>query len=161
MMRQKKYSMNRKDANRTLQNVFEACDAAPNSVSFTTLVIRTKANTTLVSVCKWISVVALILVILSPIAFYDHGKFDTTGIEQTEKISVLSHKLYNDHFEMVLSGNDIDYGGIYCKKLNGTVVIPSSADAETGIVEIPFDGDSLNIYIPCSDGSVTQALLSK
>ena len=161
MNRPKTYSMNRKKANETLQNVFEACETTPNSVSFTTLVIRTRANTTLVSTCKWISVVALILVILSPLAFHSHGKLEVTDAKAITQVSVVSHRLYSDHFEMKLSGSEIDYGGIYCKKLDGTIVIPTVSDAEEGIVEIPFDGDSINIYIPYGDGGILQALLSK
>lgn len=160
MLRQKTYSINKKEANEMLQNIFEACDTAPNTVSFDTLLLRTKANTTLVTTCKWIATIFLVLVIFSPLAFHTHENVTLTNSEHTE-ISVTSHHLYKDHFEMTLSGSDIDYGAIYCKKLDGTVVIPTISSEAEQIVEIPFDGESLNIYIPCTDGRVIQALLSK
>ena len=57
------------------------------------------------------------------------------------------------------SGTNIDYLGIYCKKNDGSVVMPTRSDSE--IVIIPYDGEALNIFITCTDGRVVQALLSQ
>lgn len=155
------YVMDKKAASETLKNVFAANNAAPNKTSLDTLVMRTRANTTLVKSCKWIAIVALFFVTISPLAFKSGQNFTVNNMKASSQVTVVNHELYDDRFEMVLSGDLVDYSGIYCKKLDGTVVIPTVSDRNSHFVEIPFDGDSLNIYIPCTDGKVVQAVLSK
>lgn len=161
MGRAKMYKMDKRAASETLKNVFEANNAEPNKVSLDTLVLRNKANTTMVKVCKWIAIVMLVLVIIAPLAFHSHGNLNLDGIKTSSQVKVVSHELYDDHFVMVLSGDTIDYEGIYCKELNGKLVLPTSIDRNTGTVVIPYDKGTLNIYIPCTDGKVVQAMLSK
>lgn len=161
MIRQKKYKMSRKEASKTLQSIFENSEVKPNTTSFDIILLRTISNTTLVRVCKIISIIMLVLVIASPLAFRNSSELKVTGNAMTSKVTVVEHHLEDNSFTMILSGENIDYGSIYCKKLDGTVIIPSIVNAEEGRVVIPFDGDSLNIYITCKDGKVVQALLSK
>ena len=161
MRRKKIYKMNRKEADQMLKNVFEASDVKPSTVSFDTIILRTIASTTLVKSCMWIAVAMLVLVVAAPIAFHSPSNFSVNDMSVSSQVTVLNHQLYDDRFEMVLSGTNIDYAGIYCKKLDGTVVIPKLSDENEHLVVIPFDGDSLNIYITCADGRVVQALLSK
>lgn len=161
MYRPKKYKMSRKEASMTLQNIFEGSEVKPNTTSFDVILLRTISNTTLVRVCKIISVIMLVLVIASPLAFRNNSNLKVKNSPVTSNVTVTDHSLENNRFVMTLSGDNVDYGGIYCKKLDGTVVIPLEANASTGRVIIPFDGDSLNIYITCKDGKVIQALLSK
>lgn len=160
MLRGKMYKMDKQAASETLKHVFEANNAEPNKVSLDTLVMRNKANTSLVKACKWISIVTLFLVIMAPLAFHTNENFNVEK-KASSQVTVVNHELFDNYFEMTLSGDTVDYQGIYCKKLDGTLVLPKKYDAESGKVVIPFDGDSLNIYIPCTDGKVVQALLSK
>jgi len=161
MRRRKIYKMNRKDADRMLKNVFEASDIQPNKSSFDMILLRTIASTTLVKTCKWISTVALVLVISSPLAFKTNSNFTVNNMRSTSQVTVVNHKLDGDRFEMTLSGEGIDYKGIYCKKNDGSIVLPLLSSEKEHFVVIPFDGDSLNIFITCKDGKVVQALLSK
>ena len=161
MRRAKIYKMDKKMASETLKNVFEANHTEPNKVSLDTLVMRNMANTTLVKVCKWISIVSLILVIMAPMAFHNRENFNMENVASQSRVMVVEHQLYSDYFVMVLSGDTIDYAGIYCKQSDGKLVLPKSYNEETGNVVIPFESGTLNIYIPCTDGKVVQALLSK
>ena len=68
--RNKTYSINRKAANEALQNVFAACEQTPNTQSLDALLFKNIANTTLVKTGKWLSIALLLLVLLSPLAFY-------------------------------------------------------------------------------------------
>lgn len=159
-MRTKKYSFDKKAAEATLQNVFAACDTKPNETSFDTIFTRNLVGATVVRVGIYVSIALLIFLILSPMAFINDS-FKVSGAVVMSDITVAEHHLYEDRFEMILNGNGVEYGGIYCKKADGSVVIPLRSDPLTCTVEIPFDGDPLNIYIPCSDGKVVQAILSK
>lgn len=149
-------------ANQTLQNVFAACNKKPNTIPFDKLVLRGLAQTTLVSICKWSAAVFLLLVLLSPLAFRNPD-FSVSSKGFGQRIAIVDHHLYTSSFEMELSGGNIDYTNIYAKKPDGTVVFPSSVslNGKTMTVRIPYDGTSLNIYIPDTDGNIIQAVLSK
>lgn len=161
MRRQKVYKLSRKEADRMLKNVFEASAVEPNKSSFDMILLRTIASTTLVKTCKWISVAVLVLVIACPLAFKSHSNFLVNDMRASSQVTVVNHNLNGDRFEMTLTGTNIDYRGIYCKKNDGTVVMPIISSEKEQFVVIPFDGETLNIYITCNDGKVVQALLSK
>ncbi|MFT3984939.1 MAG: hypothetical protein QM697_13610 [Lachnospiraceae bacterium] len=160
MFFKKKYSMDRNTANQTLQNVFAACNQPPNTIPFDKLVLKGLAQTALVKVCKWSAFCFLLLVLLAPLAF-QNSEFTVSSKGFGQRIAIENHRLYADHFIMQLSGGSIDYENIYAKKPDGTVVFPVSADPDSGSVVIPYDGNSLNIYIPDNSGNVLQALLSE
>ena len=159
--RNKIYSINRKAANEALQNVFAACDQTPNTQSLDALLFKNIANTTFVKTGKWISVVLLVLVLLSPVAFYVARDDGSTQSHRTN-ITVTDHYLdeENDYFVMRLAGTDIDYKGIYAKKENGAVIYPVETDP-SGLVKFRFESGTLNIYIPDTEGGIVQAVLSK
>ena len=161
MFHNKIYKVDRKAADKMLQNVFASTETKPNSTSFNMILLRTMANTTMIKACRIIATIMLVLVLISPIAFADGRNVNNKISIPTDRVTVLQHHLYEDRFEMILAGDSIDYTGIYCKKLDGSVVIPTKSSEDEHLVVIPFDGDSLNIYITCSDGKVIQALLSR
>lgn len=160
MFFKKKYSMDMNTANQTLQNVFAACNQQPNTIPFDKLVLKGLAQTTLVKFCKWSAAVFLLLVLLAPLTFRNPD-FIVSSKGFGQQIAIEDHQLYEDHFIMRLSGENVDYDNIYAKKPDGTVVFPSSADPSERSVVIPYDGSSLNIYIPDNSGNVLQALLSE
>lgn len=162
MFFKKKYNMDMNTANQTLQNVFAACNQQPNTIPFDKLMLKGLAQTALVSACKWIAAAFLVLVLVSPLAFQS-SDFSVSSKGFRESIAITDHQLYADEFKMVLNGSDIDYNNIYAKKPDGTFVFPSSINVanDTLIVTIPYEGVSLNIYIPDKNGKVLQAILSE
>ena len=159
--RNKIYSINKKAANETLQNVFAACEQKPNTQSLDALLFKNIANTTLVKAGKWMSIALLLLVLACPLVFYVEGKKAEELPHKTD-ISVTSHYLdeENGQFVMTVTGSDIDYDGIYAKKEDGSVVYPTEYDTE-GTVKFRFESGTLNIFIPDTEGGVVQAVLSK
>ena len=159
--RNKIYSINKKAANEALQNVFAACDQTPNTQSLDALLFKNMANTTLVKFGKWMSIALMILVLLCPLVFYMEGQNNEGGTHKAD-IVVTNHYLdsENDVFVMELAGNDIYYDGIYAKTESGSVVYPTETD-NNGTVKFHFDGGTLNIYIPDTEGGIVQAVLSK
>lgn len=160
MFFKKKYSMDMDTANQTLQNVFAACNQQPNTIPFDKLVLKGLAQTTLVKGCKWSAAGFLLLVLLAPLAFRNTD-FTVSSRGFGQQIAIEDHQLYENYFIMRLSGENVDYDNIYAKKTDGTVVFPSSVDPAERSVVIPYDGSSLNIYIPDSSGNVLQAILSE
>ncbi len=159
--RNKTYSINRKAANEALQNVFAACEQTPNTQSLDALLFKNIANTTLVKAGKWMSVALLVLILLSPLAFYMAREDGSRKPHKTD-ITVTNHYLdeENECFVMEIEGSDIDYDGIYAKRENGAVIYPIESD-ENGIIKFRFEKGTLNIYIPDTEGGIVQAVLSK
>ncbi len=159
--RNKVYSINKKAANEALQNVFAACEQTPNTQSLDALLFKNIANTTLVKVGKWLSIALLVLILFCPVVFYMAGKEQATQDHRTN-IKVTGHYLDEENgcFVMQLSGDDIDYEGIYAKKENGSVIRPVETD-ENGTVKFRFESGTLNIFIPDTEGGIVQAVLSK
>ncbi len=159
--RNKIYSIDKKAANEALQNVFAACEQTPNTQSLDALLFKNIANTTLVKVGKWLSIALLVLILFCPVVFYMAGKEQTTQDHRTN-IKVTGHYLdeENECFVMQLSGDDIDYDGIYAKRENGSVIRPIETD-ENGTVKFRFESGTLNIFIPDTEGGIVQAVLSK
>ena len=159
--RNKVYSINKKVANETLQNVFAACEQTPNTQSLDALLFKNIANTTLVKTGKWIAVALLVLILFSPFVFYVAGKEAKTKPHRTD-IIVTEHYLDEEHgyFVFHLSGTNIDYDGIYAKNGEGGVVYPAET-SDDGTVKFRFKEGTLNIFIPDTEGGVVQAVLSK
>ena len=159
--RNKTYSINKKAANEALQNVFAACEQAPNTQSLDALLFKNIANTTLVKLGKWLSVALFVLILLCPVVFHTVGKQKKEVSGRTD-ITVKEHYIdeNNQWFVMTLSGDNINYEGIYAKKEDGSVIYPASTDPD-GTVRFHFESGTLNIYIPDTEGGIVQAVLSK
>ena len=159
--RNKIYSINKKVANETLQNVFAACEQTPNTRSLDALLFKNIANTTLVKTGKWMAVALLVLILFSPFVFYVAGKEAKTKPHKTD-IIVTQHYLdeENGYFVFRLSGSDIYYEGIYAKSGDGTVIYPVET-SDDGTVKFRFKEGTLNIFIPDTEGGAVQAVLSK
>lgn len=160
--RNTKYVINKKAANDTLQSVFEACEQEPNSKPLELIQAWAIANTTIVKVGMWMSVALLVMVLVMPLAFVSSREADN-GLGEVDNVKVVEHYLDvdNDCFVMVLYGNGIDYNGIYALRDDGRTVFPQEIDEDNHTVKIPFVEGNLNIYIPKSDGTFLQAVLSK
>ena len=161
MFRSKKYNMSRTDASRTLQNVFTACNREPNVTNFDILILRSIAQTNLVSTCKWIAKGLIFLVLIAPVALLNTNfKVDTRGIV-SDKIIIEDHQLYTDHFVLIVHGEDIAYDNIYARNIEGDVVFPNHYDVVTGEIDFPYNNESLTIFIPDKNGHVLTATLSE
>ena len=154
-----RYQMDLKSANDTLQSVLKTCDKEPNTIPFDRLVFNNNVNAAYTKVCRYLSLTLLLFVILSPLTFRDTG-FSVRNSGLIEKIIVTDHALYEDHFILHLSGSSIDYQDIYARKNDGNYVFPSSVSEEEGEVVFPYEGSSLNIYVPDLNGKVLHAILT-
>lgn len=161
MLFKKKYNMTNIEADKTLQNVFAACDQQPNETSFERIRVRSIAGTTVVKTGLLISYIFLLLVLVAPLPFIDADQDSVKHEESSGNITIVSHSLEKGIFTMAISGDDVSFDGIYCKRIDGEIVFPIMTDPSTGTVTLPFDGRDLNIFIPCKNGDTIQALLYK
>jgi len=160
-MATKKYSLNKKEANDVLQNVFDACNVSHNTVPFDKIMLRSMAETKLVTVFKYIGIAALIVVLLTPLLFKRDQTFVLSSNRPGQKIIVVDHQLYENQFLMVLYGTGIKWEEIHCLDEDGCIVYPTSIEKESGTVIFPYGDKALNIYIPNDDGDVLQGVLAR
>ena len=66
-VKKRKYQMNKKQADATLQKVFAACSQPPNKTAFDKLLLRRQADTGLLDHMMLLTAVILLLTLLSPL----------------------------------------------------------------------------------------------
>ncbi len=152
--------MPRQAAGDTLKNVFAACNIESDNINFDLLILKSIAQTTLVDACKWIAIGFLFFTLVSPVALINNDmKIESRGIAN-DRIIILDHQLYRDHFILLLAGNDIDYDAIYARTKDGDVIFPLELDKDNGLVKFPYNNESLTICIPDEHGHTLSATLS-
>lgn len=161
MSKIRRYSMNKRQADKMLQNVFMECNQTPNTTPFDKLVIKGFAQTKAITVCKYTALALLIFILLTPL-FFRNPEFVVKRTFFTETV-ISNHQLNEDSFLLVIEGTSIDEDGIHAIKDTGEPVFPTRIQHNENMtisVEFPFDGDSMNIYIPSYDKKTLQAYLS-
>ncbi len=153
--------MSRRAANDTLKNVLAACNIDSKNINFDLLVLKGLAQTNLVDACKWIAIGFLFLILIAPVSLLNSDIRIESGYSIQEHIIIQDHRLYSDHFTLLLRGDDIEYDKIFALNKDGVGVFPTSVDPETGLVTFPYDNESLTIYISDKHGHSINAVLSE
>lgn len=157
----KHYNMSRKAANDTLKNVLAACNIQSDNINFDLLVLKGIAQTNFVDACKWIAIGVLFLVLISPLALINNDiRIESKNILNNDRIIIEDHTLYSDHFTLKLEGEDIDYDAIYAENLDGSVILPLSADPDNDLVTFPYNNEELVIHISDMHGHTLNAVLA-
>lgn len=155
-MSDKNHTTELETADEMLNNILDSCNIPPSSDSLETIMQKRMVEKLPLHILKIVSVVFLVISVLVPLAFKKDPSFDV--INSSKTVAVTSHTLYEDCFVMTLSGL-ADYANIYSKKSNGAIIYPDIIDQDAGLVIFPYNGESLNIYIPTTSGECIQAVL--
>jgi len=144
----KTYQMNIDKANDTLQNVFAACNKAPNTIPFDKLVLQQAAHTRPYDYLLWIITIMLALTLLAPLSFIKLENPTNAAPIVLTKQCVENNKLY-----LTLdSGNHvIHYEEAYLVSPGGTIYEIVSYDTKTNTLCFPNIAPNCNIYIPYDD----------
>lgn len=155
-----KYEMNKETANAALQNVFAACDKAPNTIPFDKLLLREKLNTHIYDRLVVLVLLLLLFTFLSPLAIVPVSEF-LERVFAPEKVQMTDNYVEDGFLYIQLKGDNILYEDAYLERSDGTIVPAASYDIKTKTICFPFveDGES-NIYIPVTDSSPLHLLLS-
>ena len=154
-----KYSMDMEIANQTLQNIFAACDAPPNTVPFDKLVLRQRAHTRTICYAKWLCFLCLLFILVEPLAFQGFPSHLHTT-EKANRIQVEKHYIQDGRFHIYLSGSHLDLKDSYISSTDGTVYPPESYDNGTGEVIFPYPGGEINIFISEGNDEYLQIVLT-
>ncbi len=158
--KRQKYEMNMESANAALQNVFAACNKAPNTIPFDKLVLREKLNTRCYDRLLIMVALLLLLTFLSPLAIVPVSGFLERCFVSTE-VRLIDDYVEDGYLYLQLEGDNILYEGAYLEKPDGTVIPVQFYDSQKRILCLPYIDDAeTNIYIPLKNGKVLHLLLS-
>lgn len=156
----KQYQMDMDAANAALQNIFAACDKAPNTIPFDKLVLRQKANTQNYNILIIITSILLLLTFLGPLAVVPTATY-MERLFTPEPVVLINDYVEDDLLHLEFSGDHILYEECYMETLDGARIEAASFDAKQGFICFPYDStQEVNIYIPLKDGSELHFLLT-
>lgn len=156
----KKYEMDMDIANETLQNIFAACDQAPNTIPFDKIVLRQKADTKPYDRLILFTALLFLLTFLSPLAIVPVA----TWLEPhfaPKPAELVENYLENDVLYLKFAGDHILYEQAYMEAADGNHIPVLSYNTDKGLICFPYDGsEELNIYIPIEGDSPLHFLLT-
>lgn len=157
--KKKIYSMDLKQADSTLQNVFAACDKKPNAISFDKLRLRQKLNTRVYDRILLLISVLLLLTFLSPFAVSPMTEFLAGG--STTPAALVGDSMEGNVLTLTLSGKGILFNQAYQELPDGSVEAPLSYDKRANTISFSYHAEAtVNIYIPVRDQSTLHLIIS-
>lgn len=158
--KKKTYEMNMEQANAALQNIFAACNQAPNTIPFDKLVLRQQLNTAVYTRLIAATFIALCLTFFAPLYIVPIA----SGIDHVltpEPVKLVSDYCEENVLYLELSHNRILYEEAYIETLDGRKEYAISFDKKTCTIAFPYITDSeCNIYIPVRNNEPLHLLLS-
>lgn len=158
--KKKIYQMDIDKANTALQNIFAACNQAPNTIPFDKLVLRQQLNTGIYTRLIAITVITLFLTFLSPLIIVSLS----TQLEPdtlSDTVELLSDYCAEDILYLTFSQGNVLYEDAYLETADGKIIPALSYDTTTNTIAFPFIADAeCNIYIPIPNGQPLHFLLS-
>ncbi len=154
------YQMDMEQANTALQNIFAACNQAPNTIPFDKLVLRRQLNTGIYKRLIMITVIALFLTFLSPLIIVPVASvLDPVSTPVT--VELLNDYRTDDVLYLEFSHGNVLYEEAYLETADGDIVYALSFDVSTNTIAFPYIADAeCNIYIPVAEGQPLHFLLS-
>lgn len=154
------YKMDPGQANSALQNIFAACEQAPNTIPFDKLLLRRKLNTRKYDILLCVIALALSVTLLLPVIVIPLTQ-SVERITAPKPVTLLNDYLDNGSLCLELSGDGILYEAAYLNTMDGQTLEPLSFDKKTKTITFPFlEGEECNIYIPVENGQVLHLLIS-
>ena len=100
--------MNKETANAALQNVFAACDKAPNTIPFDKLLLREKLNTHIYDRLVVLVLLLLLFTFLSPLAIVPVSE-SLERVFAPEKVQMTDNYVEDGFLYIQLKGDNILY----------------------------------------------------
>ncbi len=158
--KKKIYQMDMEQANTALQNIFAACNQAPNTIPFDKLVLRKQLNTGLYTRLIVITAITLVFTLLSPLMIVPAAGLFAPGSPQ-KTVELLDDYRSGDILYLTFSQGNVLYEDAYLETADGEIIPALSYDADTNTIAFPYMEDvECNIYIPVADGQPLHFLLS-
>jgi len=159
-MKKNTYQMDINQANSTLQNVFAACDQAPNTIPFDKIILRQKANTKIYNRLITVTAVILLLTFLSPLVIVPVANL-IEHITVPAPVVLLNDYVEDNILYLQFEGDNILYEEAYVEEINGKRHYAVTYDTKKQLIGFPYIREiEFNIYIPIKDSEPLHLLLS-
>lgn len=151
----KKYYMDTKAADATLQSVFAACDKKPNEMPFDKIVLKNKMTSRACNTCIIICSIMILFTFVTPLLF-ERPHTAVSG-QTSEGITLLSHSVENNELKLVFSSDDIEPANckmvlILSNSFETGTYDALSVDKNTGTVIFPYFDEPMSIYVETTGG---------
>ncbi len=159
-MSNRKYTMDGAVADKTLKNVFQACNLKVTERSLQDLKKTQNKEHASMIVLMIVALAACIVIFLVPFYLYSSPANVTQVGNNSTTLVVESHHEDKGIFYLTLSGGEVDYSGIRLVKEDGTENNILSYDAASSTIAFTYIEEDINIYIPQVNGATLHLLLS-
>ena len=159
-MSNRKYTMDGAAADKTLKNVFQACNLKVTERSLQDLKKTQNKEHVSMIVLMMVALAACIVIFLVPFYLYSSPASVSQVGKNSTTLVVESHHEEKGIFYLTLSGGEIDYSGIRLVKADGSENNILSFDAATSTIAFVYTEEDINIYIPQDTGATLHLLLS-
>lgn len=158
LYRNKKYTMNKKLAASTLNNVLSACDRKME-VPFDKIILRNRVNYFSDHIYLFVTAILLLCTLMLPILFphADNAVFVKT--EASHELSLSWHSVVSGQLYIGVDGGDLDVTKTYMQADDGTYIMPISYDSLTHLLIFPYKGGQYNIFIEGEHGESMHLLI--
>lgn len=149
--KKKTYQIDMEQANAALQNVFAACNEAPNTVPIDRLLLHQAAHKRTYDIFLRVIIVLLLLTLLSPLPFLCFMQTTNASPIVLEEHYVKGDKLY---LELDFGNHTIKFEEAYLVSPGGTIYEIVSYDSQTHVLCFPYIAQACSIYIPYDENSL-------
>ncbi len=156
--RKKRYKMDTNTADQTLQNVFSACNKPANTLSVEKLLQNRKMSHAPYIHAIILSAFALILCLLSPLAFIPHGLPLETISASGGTITLVGSFEADDYLYIRLSDQNIDLSRTYMETNSGKRFAAISFQKDT--IQFSYPSEESNLFIYDTNGQALHLLLT-
>lgn len=156
----KTYQMDMNTANATLQNVFAACNQAPNTIPFDKLVLRQKSDTKIYNRLLFVTAVVLTFTFLLPV-FIVPASTLITGTASRRPVALIDDYIEDNILILTFTGDAIQYEDAYFEFPDGHIEYALSYDASKQTICFRYYDDAeINIYIPIKNDQTLHLLIT-
>jgi hypothetical protein len=157
--KKKVYTMDLESANDTLQNVFAAVDQEPNIVPFDKIVLRQKANTFSTTLCKYATLIMILLLLIIPFFTLQSNASVHSDVGESN-INIVDHYIGENTIHLTLDSNNYYYPSCYSIDAEGHRHLPIVNSEDPCHLIFQYTGVELNIYIADIHGEYYQLIVT-
>lgn len=155
-----KFNMDSKAAGQALENIFAACDTAPNKIPFDKILLQSRQNLITDNLYIVLSVVLFLMTFVAPI-FFPHGSaFMSVDSAAGRPLTVVEHVMTDSSFSITFAGAPLDSGSSYMLGADNSVVYCQDYNRSSNTIVFPYYAQEYNIYVYDINGRCIHLLLS-
>lgn len=158
--RHKKYTVDIKTADKILQNVFAESNVTPNTISFETILKKSRLSLVSDNIYLIVSIILFLFTLIGPLFLPRGGMYMSVESSRDRQLSVASHHLAPGTFTLRFDGPPVDLSATYMVDNEGNEYKARAYDSVSNTIVFPIDTGDYNIFIYDVDGRCLHLLLS-